>query len=77
MDKRSCCSPRSCCPSSTRAPKKETVIQAEPLNKADDHKVDAVKIEKKESGAKTIKKEDVKVNVGCGGAAAAAAAFYN
>lgn len=54
-------------------PKKETVTKPEPLKKADDHEVNAVKTEKKETGTSTVKKEDVKVNVGSGGAAA----FYN
>ncbi|WOG94662.1 hypothetical protein DCAR_0313959 [Daucus carota subsp. sativus] len=79
MERKSCCSGRSCCPSAravrpVATPKKEPVVMVK-TPKAEDVKPEmiknaAVKVEKKETGNVTaVKKEEaVKVNVGCGGA---------
>ncbi|KAK1398700.1 hypothetical protein POM88_008563 [Heracleum sosnowskyi] len=82
MERKSCCSGRSCCPSTRTmtTPKKEQlvamktpkveVVKPEPVKKAGDYQVSPVKVEKKEAtayGTSVKKEEAVKVNVGCGG----------
>lgn len=83
MERKSCCSARSCCPSTRTmtTPKKEPVVtmktpkvevvKPETVKKIEDYEVNAVKLETKDSASVTSvkKEEDVKVNVGCGGGA--------
>lgn len=84
MERKRCCAGRSCCPSTRvvrpmATPKKEPVmmvktlkeenVKPEIIKKVEGHHANAaVKFEKTES-RNVVKKEDVKVNIGCGGGA--------